>query len=240
MPKKVAKESTDCVTSTSKVAVDTLPKKSKSEKEQGLPIHKKTKSTKEQEIPIPEPEPEPDEVVLADTDTPLTPSKKSRQIPTRETIISGFDELIEMLDSEINQLRDSSVKNTNIKFLRLIIKNIKALRLQSTRVMKQKSMTPRQNNHNSGFQKPVKISNQLAKFTGWSEDELRSRVDVTKYICDYIATNKLQNPEDKRQIWPDAKLQKLLGYNPEKDKTLYYYGIQTYLKNQNHFPKDEK
>ena len=241
MPKKVAKESTDSITSTSKVVVDTLPKKTKSEKEPELPIHKKTKSEKEQKIHIPEPdpelEPEPDEVVLADTDTP---SKKLRQIPTRETIISGFDELIEMLDSEINQLRDSSVKNTNIKFLRLIIKNIKALRLQSTRVMKQKSMTPRQNNHNSGFQKPVKISNQLAKFTGWSEDELRSRVDVTKYICDYIATNKLQNPEDKRQIWPDAKLQKLLGYNPEKDKTLYYYGIQTYLKNQNHFPKDEK
>jgi chromatin remodeling complex protein RSC6 len=216
MPRKIAKDSTEV---TSKVEVDTT---------------KKTNSEPEVEIT-----PASDSVAISGTDTPLTPSKKPRQIHTRETILSGFDELIEMLEAEINQLRDSSAKHTNIKFLRLLNKNIKALRIQSTRVMKQKTLTPRQNNHNSGFQKPVKISNQLAKFTGWPEDELRSRVDVTKYICDYIATNKLQNPEDKRQIWPDAKLQKLLGFNPSKDKTLYYYGIQTYLKNQNHFPKDE-
>lgn len=215
MPRKIAKDTTEVA---SKVEVDTT---------------KKTNSETEVETP-----PASDSVAISET--PLTPSKKPRQIHTRETILSGFDELIEMLESEINQLRDSSVKHTNIKFLRLLNKNIKALRIQSTRVMKQKTLTPRQNNHNSGFQKPVKISNQLAKFTGWPEDEPRSRVDVTKYICDYIATNKLQNPEDKRQIWPDAKLQKLLGFNPSKDKTLYYYGIQTYLKNQNHFPKDEK
>jgi chromatin remodeling complex protein RSC6 len=225
MPKKVVKDTTNSSTS-----VDT-------------PVPKKTKSKKEQELtpaPTPTPTPTPNEVVLEDTDTPLTPSKKKRVVPSRETILAGFDELIEILESEINQLRDSSVKNTNIKVIRLINKKIKDLRLQSTRVMKQKSSTPRQNNHNSGFQKPVRLSTQLAKFTGWPEDELRSRVDVTKYICDYIAANNLQNPEDKRQIWPDAKLQKLLGYNPSKDKTLYYYGIQTYLKNQNHFPKDEK
>jgi chromatin remodeling complex protein RSC6 len=227
MPKKVVKDTTNASTS-----VDT-------------PVPKKTKSKKEQELtpaptPTPTPTPTSNEVVLEDTDTPLTPSKKKRVVPSRETILAGFDELIEILESEINQLRDSSVKNTNIKVIRLINKKIKDLRLQSTRVMKQKSSTPRQNNHNSGFQKPVRLSTQLAKFTGWPEDELRSRVDVTKYICDYIAANNLQNPEDKRQIWPDAKLQKLLGYNPSKDKTLYYYGIQTYLKNQNHFPKDEK
>ena len=225
MPKKVVKDTTNASTS-----VDT-------------PVPKKTKSKKEPELtpaPTPTPTPTPNEVVLEDTDTPLTPSKKKRVVPSRETILAGFDELIEILESEINQLRDSSVKNTNIKVIRLINKKIKDLRLQSTRVMKQKSSTPRQNNHNSGFQKPVRLSTQLAKFTGWPEDELRSRVDVTKYICDYIAANNLQNPEDKRQIWPDAKLQKLLGYNPSKDKTLYYYGIQTYLKNQNHFPKDEK
>jgi chromatin remodeling complex protein RSC6 len=166
-------------------------------------------------------------------------SKKTRQVPTRETVLTTFDSIIEMINDEIKELNENSSKNTNIKFLRLLNKNVKALRAQSSRVMKQKNFTPRQNNHNSGFQKPVKISNELSKFTGWPQDELRSRVDVTKYICDYIASNKLQNPEDKRQIWPDAKLQKLLGFNPAKaEKPLYYYGIQTYLKNQNHFPKD--
>jgi chromatin remodeling complex protein RSC6 len=165
-------------------------------------------------------------------------SKKTRQVPTRETVLTGFDEIIEMIDAEIKKLNENSSK-TNIKFLRSLNKTVKSLRGQSSRVMKQKTLTPRHNNHNSGFQKPVKISNELSKFTGWPQDELRSRVDVTKYICDYIASNKLQNPEDKRQIWPDAKLQKLLGFNPAKaEKPLYYYGIQTHLKNQNHFPKD--
>jgi chromatin remodeling complex protein RSC6 len=166
-------------------------------------------------------------------------SKKTRQVPTRESVLTGFDEIIKMIDAEIQQLHDNSTKNTNIKFLRLLNKTVKSLRVQSSRVMKQKTLTPRQNNQNSGFQKPVKISNELSKFTGWPQDELRSRVDVTKYICDYIASNNLQNPEDKRQILPDAKLQKLLGFNPAKSENpLYYYGIQTHLKNQNHFPKD--
>jgi chromatin remodeling complex protein RSC6 len=171
--------------------------------------------------------------------TIITTSKKPKELANRETITAGFDELINMIDSEIKELRDGQIRKSDVKFLRSLNKHIKSLKVQCERAIKKKSTTPHQNNHNSGFQKPVRISNELAKFTGWPADELRSRVDVTKYICDYIAANKLQNPEDKRQILPDAKLQKLLGFNPDKaDKPLCYYGIQTYLKNQNHFPKD--
>ena len=165
-------------------------------------------------------------------------SKKEKELANKKNIVDEFDLIINMLNSEIQSSRENSSKTTNVKFLRLVNKHIKSLQTQCVRVMKQKNTSVRQNN-NSGFQKPVKISTELSKFTGWSENELRSRVDVTKYICDYIATNNLQNPEDKRQILPDSKLQKLLGFNPEKtDKPLYYYGIQTYLKNQKHFPKD--
>lgn len=168
----------------------------------------------------------------------IATTKKSKELANRENISSTFDDLINMVETEIKDARDSSSKTCDIKFLRSVNKSIKTLRIQCERAIK-KTSTTRQNNHNSGLQKPVKLSSELAKFIGWPEDELHSRVDVTKYICDYIATNKLQNPEDKRQIWPDSKLQKLLGFNPEKaDKPLYYYGIQTYLKNQNHFPKD--
>ena len=167
----------------------------------------------------------------------IATSKKTKELVTRENITFAFEELINMVNLEIKNIKEGLNKSGDIKFLRSLNKSIKTLKVQCERIVKKTST--RQNNHNSGFQKPVKISSDLAKFTGWSEHEPRSRVDVTKYICDYISTNKLQNPEDKRQIWPDAKLQKLLGFNPEKaDKPLYYYGIQTYLKNQNHFPKD--
>jgi chromatin remodeling complex protein RSC6 len=169
----------------------------------------------------------------------IATSKKQKEIVSRENIKASFDVIINMIDLEIKNIKEGSSKSCDVKFLRSLKKNIKTLKVQCERIVK-KTSTIRQNNNNSGFQKPVKISSELAKFTGWSEDEPRSRVDVTKYICDYIATNKLQNPEDKRQIWPDAKLQKLLGFNPDKaEKPLYYYGIQTYLKNQNHFPKDQ-
>ena len=175
-----------------------------------------------------------------DDGTVIATSKKAKELVCRENISSAFEDLINMIDLEVKDIRDGSSKSGDTKFLRSLNKSIKTLKVQCERAVK-KTSTTRQNNHNSGFQKPVKISSELAKFTGWSEHEPRSRVDVTKYICDYIATNKLQNPEYKRQIWPDAKLQKLLGFNPEKaDKPLYYYGIQTYLKNQNHFPKDIK
>lgn len=165
--------------------------------------------------------------------------KKSRITPSRETILASLDELVELIDSEISNLRDSSAKNKGIKLFRNLNKRIKTIRNHSARVMKMKKKTDTPQNNISGFQKPVKISNELAKFAGWPEDSLRSRIDVTKYICDYVKEHNLQNPEDRRQIKPDAKLQKLLGYNPKKETNpLKYYSIQSCLKSRNHFPKE--
>ena len=77
----------------------------------------------------------------------------------------------------------------------------------------------------------MKISKEMAKFTGWNPTELKSRVDVTKYICKYIRDNNLQNPDDRRQIVADPKLSKLLEYDSKKEeKPLTYYRIQTFMK----------
>jgi upstream activation factor subunit UAF30 len=106
--------------------------------------------------------------------------------------------------------------------------------------MKQRKPSNRTHNQNSGFLKPVKISKELVKFTGWDPDELRSRVDVTKFICAYIKEHDLQNPEDRRQIIADAKLQKLLNYDPKKsEKPLMYYSLQSLLKGQFTNPEPE-
>ena len=156
---------------------------------------------------------------------------KKRRVPTKESIIQGFDELVSSIDEEIVRLRESAGKAKGVKFLRSLGKKVKTLRGHSVRVMKQKQKTNRKNNTNSGFLKPVHISEEMAKFTGWNNTDLRSRVDVTKYICKYIRDNGLQNPSDRRQIVADKKLAKLLDFNPEKDeKPLTYYRIQTYMK----------
>jgi chromatin remodeling complex protein RSC6 len=160
-------------------------------------------------------------------------SKKSvhRHAPTSESVEKEFDELIMGLDEEIRKLRDSNSKSKGVKFLRTLNKKLKVLKNHTLRVSKKKTTT-RRNNTNSGFLKPVHISKELAKFTGWEQTELRSRVDVTKYICNYIKEKNLQDPTDKRNIRvdDDINLKKLLKFDGKDKKPLTYYRLQTYLK----------
>jgi len=118
-------------------------------------------------------------------------------------------------------------------------KRLKILKNQSSRIIKQKRTTTRTNtNNNSGFLKPVKISKEMAKFTGWDAGLPRSRVEVTKFLCNYIKEHELQNPADRRQILADDKLTKLLKYDVKKEKEpLTYFRVQTCLKN--HFIKPD-
>ena len=184
----------------------------------------KTTTKKQTRVPIEE---EIDETPVVAEIQP----KKARKTPTPESVLLDFDDLVESINIEIQNLRDGPSKTKGIKFLRSLNKRIKTLRGQTGRVMKQKKKTGRSNNKNSGFLKPVPISAEMAKFTGWDPSQLRSRVEVTKFICDYISEHDLQNPEDRRQIKPDTKLQRLLGYNPKKEREpLKYYSLQTHLK----------
>ena len=114
--------------------------------------------------------------------------------------------------------------------------SLKQLKKDTARAMKQKRKNPnRAKNTSSGFMKPVAISGEMSKFTGWGADELKSRVDVTKYICGYIRDNNLQNPDDRRQIVPDKKLQALLKLDKKslKEEPLTYYSLQKKI--QPHF-----
>jgi len=158
-------------------------------------------------------------------------SPKTRHVPTRDSVEKEFDQLISSIDEEITKLRSSAGKSKGVKFLRTTNKHLKTLRNHALRVSKQRTATRRKNT-NSGFLKPVQISKDLAKFTGWDQAQLRSRVDVTKYICDYIKEHNLQDPEDKRNIRveQDANLKKLLKFDGKDGKPLTYYRLQTYLK----------
>ena len=78
------------------------------------------------------------------------------------------------------------------------------------------------------------ISSDLSTFAGWPDGELKSRVDVTRYICNYIKENELQNPENRRFIVPDKKLHTLLGSN-DSGEPLRYCDIQSRLKGEESF-----
>lgn len=176
-------------------------------------------------------------------DTPedgTTPGvKKPRQTPCNDTVLDGFDSLIEMLENEIQRLKDGPSKTKGNKFLRSVNKRVKELKTQTTRVMKQKTKTPRRNTENTGFNKPMKISRDLAKFTGWNEDEHRSRTDVTRYICQYVKDNDLKNKDDGRHIDLDSKLRKLLNVH-DSSKPFRYCDIQSRMTSENLLLKEDK
>jgi len=61
---------------------------------------------------------------------------------------------------------------------------------------------------NGALSKPVQPSEQLAKVVGAAP---LPRSEVTKKVWDHIKKNKLQNPENKREIIADDKLQPIFG-----------------------------
>jgi chromatin remodeling complex protein RSC6 len=64
---------------------------------------------------------------------------------------------------------------------------------------------------NSGLAKPWNLSPELEAIVGKGP---LPRTEVTKKVWDYIKANNLQNPENKREIRPDATLGKVLGNEP--------------------------
>lgn len=63
---------------------------------------------------------------------------------------------------------------------------------------------------NSAFMKPMQPSEQLPKIVG---SEPLPRSEVTKKVWAHIKKNKLQNPENKREILADEKLKPVFNSN---------------------------
>lgn len=61
---------------------------------------------------------------------------------------------------------------------------------------------------NTGFMKPMQPSRQLAGIVG---SEPLPRTEVTKKVWAHIKRHKLQNPQNKREIMADDKLQPVFG-----------------------------
>ena len=215
MPAK--KSTTSSSTATKKVAKTTRPASTK----------KASKKAPKVEEEIVEEEIIEEEVV----EEGGTSVKKSRAV-TKETVEASFDSLLADIAAEVAALRpDVGKKKTGpgIRFLGQITTRLTKLKSQSLKIARgKKKAAP--SNPNSGFKKKVSVSEKFQKFAGWGGDELHSRIDATKFICDYIKENNLQNPDDKRRIIPDDKLRKILACDKEVTD-FRYCDIQTYMKN---------
>jgi upstream activation factor subunit UAF30 len=85
----------------------------------------------------------------------------------------------------------------------------------------------------SGFVKPTKISDELAKFLGKEKGTEMARTDVTREINTYIRAHKLQDKDNGRKINPDPKLATLLKLKTTDELT--YFNLQKYM--SPHFAK---
>lgn len=88
----------------------------------------------------------------------------------------------------------------------------------------------------SGFVKPTRISDELAKFLEKPSGSEMARTEVTRDINKYIRTHNLQDKENGRKINPDTKLAALLKL--KKTDELTYFNLQRYM--SPHFAKATK
>lgn len=161
--------------------------------------------------------------VVEKVTTPLKPRMKKVTAETLETMFNEFDT---QLESEIKNKKNRE----EIKTLKNLRKNVKNLKLASLKLVKVKPKVVRKVNPDAGFFKPVGISQDLAKFTGWNPKETKTRVDATRYICQYIKEHNLQNPGNRREIVPDKNLSQFLKFDSSKNEPLTYSRLQTYMK----------
>lgn len=87
----------------------------------------------------------------------------------------------------------------------------------------------------SGFAKPCKISDELCDFMGIKKGSEQSRTDITRYINAYVKEHNLNNPENRREFFPDKKLKSIL--NIKDGEKVTYFVLQRLI--AHHFPPSQ-
>ena len=86
----------------------------------------------------------------------------------------------------------------------------------------------------SGFAMPSLLSDELYEFLGIEKGTKVFRKDVTRQINSYITDNNLRDPDDLRQIKPNAILHKIFRSTDQDEIT--YFKMQRFLKH--HYIKE--
>jgi len=136
----------------------------------------------------------------------LKPHKKD----INEIILQRYYDLVNKRkeDERTEKERKKDIeKQDSLMAIRLLKSNIKTpVKRQKKASLKKTTEKDPAKNRNSAFFQDQHLSNELADVIGV---EKTSRPQVVKLLWAYIKDNNLQNPDDKRQIVCDTKLQAL-------------------------------
>jgi chromatin remodeling complex protein RSC6 len=198
--------------------------------------------------PKPQSESKIDTTVQATTSTPVVKTKKTKTSNETTTVApvvttSAVPETVVEETVETQLAEQSTEFLAKLQQLGTLISSLKteyrtlekkwsrelkiAQKLNSKRKRKSGNRAP------SGFVKPTKISDELAKFLGKDTGSEMARTEVTRDINKYIRTNNLQDASNGRKINADAKLAALLKL--KKTDELTYFNLQRYM--SPHFAK---
>ena len=145
-----------------------------------------------------------------------------------EAILTAVDAKIQQVSSIL-----ASLKNDSKALRKQIAQDKKATEKLAKKSAKKKRAVvegeeakPR----NSGFMRPVKISDELASFLGKATGTVMGRQDANDEIRKYVSTHNLKETEKGkgRNINPDAKLSALLKLPANEQLT--YFNLQKYMK----------
>jgi upstream activation factor subunit UAF30 len=179
---------------------------------------------------------------------------KVEAVPVTEKVVEPVVAVSSVTEESASAVVDveASVAEQSVEFLAklqqlgVLISSLKAeyrtLEKKWTRELKtaQKQSSKRKrkagNRAPSGFVKPTRISDELAKFLEKPSGSEMARTEVTRDINKYIRTHNLQDKENGRKINPDSKLATLLKL--KKTDELTYFNLQRYM--SPHFAKASK
>jgi len=177
--------------------------------------------------------------------TPVKTNKKSstpveqvvKEVPKVDEVDKASDNTVEekaLGDTLINEITDK-ISSVQIEMksiqqtLKLLVKEYEKQKKIIAKVQKKRDNAKKSP---SGFAKPCKISTELCKFVGIPDGSERSRTDITRYINAYVKEKNLNNPENRREFFPDDKLRAIL--NVKESEKVTYFILQRLI--AHHFP----
>ena len=153
------------------------------------------------------------------TETVDTPADKD-EVSGGEVIIAGLLEKVSALALQIKTVQSS---------LKLLAKEFDKQKKIIDKVQKKREKAKKSP---SGFAKPCKISDDLCDFIGVTKGSEQSRTDITRFINSYVKEHNLNNPQNRREFFPDKKLKAIL--NVKDGEKVTYFVLQRLI--AHHFP----
>ena len=164
------------------------------------------------------------------TQEPVTTDSPVSEIPVDTTVDESDESNTEILFNKLNnQFQDVlSVMKTLHSNLKVLQKEVLRERKESKKKESKIKKKSDKKRSPSGFAMPAPISEELANFLGLPVGSELARTEVTSKVIAYVKEFNLQNPEKKKEIIPDEKLNKLL--TPVEGDVITFFNLQTHLK----------